>query len=263
MRRTIHSILANQTVALATVAVVMNWLWLGVPSASGQKFDMTDEQFDQLLFRGNRETSSADSQIMLAIEAADRACQLSEAQKEKLRLAGRGDFARFQVRVDDLRAEYAGKSYDQNEIGNVLQKFQPLITLYQSGLLGRSSLFAKVLHQTLTPTQLEEYEGIESERTKQRYADKVRLFVAVLSESCPLKDDQREALVNLLLAETRPPKHPSQYDWYVVLAQAANISNEKYTAILDPAQMRVFKKLLNRGRGLAGFLKQQDLLSKP
>ena len=170
---------------------------------------------------------------------------------------------RFQLRVDELRTEVVGKTCDQNDINKIYQKVQPLTITYRAGLLGSSSLFSKVLRGTLTPAQLEEYDGLEAERLKQRHAAKVKLFVAVFGQSCPLKDDQRTALVELLLTETRPPKRPSQYDWYVVLAQASKIPNEKFTAILDPAQMRLLKKALNRGRGMADFLKQQDLMPNP
>ena len=71
-------------------------------------------------------------------------------------------------------------------------------------MLGPTSLFAKVVHRVLTPEQQEEYEAAEAERRKTRHAAKVRLFVALLEQSCPLKSSQRDALVDLLLKETRP-----------------------------------------------------------
>jgi hypothetical protein len=261
MIRNIHLFLARDAIVFSIAMVVAIGTFLGTESSTyAQRFDVTDEQFDQWIYSGNRDNSGADVEISLAIEAVDRVCHLTQAQQDKLQLAGRGDFVRFQQRADELRAQYVGKTYDQNDIGKIFEKLQPLINSYRSGLLGRSSLFSKVVRRTLTPEQLQEYEEVEAERLKQRHDNKVRLFVAVFGQSCPLKDDQRSALVELLRTETRPPKRPSQYDWYIVLAQAAKIPEEKFAAILDPAQMRLLKKSLERGRGMAGFLKQQDIL---
>jgi hypothetical protein len=127
-------------------------------------------------------------------------------------------------------------------------------------LLGPTSLFAKVVRGMLTPEQLEEYEAEQSERLRARHAAKVRLFVAVFERRSPLKAEQRTALVDLLVAETRPATHSSQYDWYVVPVQAAHISEDKFKAILDDAQYRVLKKSIDQVRGMERQLVQQGIL---
>jgi hypothetical protein len=261
MLRNIVTMLACNAPKTSIAVTAMIWTLFGMtPSTYAQAFELTDEQFDQWIYSGHRDNNFADSQISLAIESIDRVCHLTAPQRDKLQLAGRGDFVRLQQRADALRSQYVGKTYDQNEIGKLLEKFQPLINGYRAGLFGSSSLFLKVLHGTLTPEQLQEYDHVEAERLKQRHDDKVRLFVAVLGRDCPLKEDQRSALVKLLESETRPPKRSTQYDMYVVLAQASKIPDEKFAAILDPAQTRLLKKSLERGRGMMVFLKQQDIL---
>ena len=261
MIRNLHLFLTRDAIVSSIAMAIVIGTIIGTASSTcAQRFEVTDEQFDQWIYSGNRDNSSADVEISLAIEAVDRVCHLTHDQQDKLQLAGRGDFVRFQQRADELRAQYVGKTYDQNDLGKVFEKLQPLINSYRAGLLGRSSLFSKVVHRTLTPEQLQEYEGVEAERLRQRHENKVKLFVAAFGQSCPLTDTQRSAIVELLRSETRPPKRVSQYDWYVVLAQAAKIPDEKFAAILDPAQMRLLKKSLERGRGMAGFLKQQDIL---
>ena len=124
--------------------------------------------------------------------AVNRTCHLTDPQQDKLRLAGRGDFARFDQRLDELRDQYVGKTYDQNEIGKVYQAIQPLNAAYQAGLLGPTSLFAKVVRGTLMPEQLEEYEAEQSERLRARHAANVRLFVAMFERRCPLMEEQRQ-----------------------------------------------------------------------
>jgi hypothetical protein len=129
-------------------------------------------------------------------------------------------------------------------------------------MLGPTSLFAKVVHQVLTPEQKEEFEAAEAERRKTRHAAKVRLFVAILERSCPLKSSQRDAIVELLLKETRPALRSSEYDWYVVIVQAAKIPDKKLKPILDPAQMKYVKKITDQARGMEGTLKQMGVLPK-
>jgi hypothetical protein len=194
------------------------------------------------------------------VDSIDRICHLNAEQKDKLRLAGHGDFARFEQKVSDLRAEYLGKSFDQNKINEIFQKFQPLTQQYQAGMLGPNSIFAKVVHRVLTPEQQEEYDAAEAERRKARHAAKVRLFVAIFEQSCPLKAKQRDAMVDLLLKDTRPALRSSEYDWYVVITQAARIPDSKLKPILDQAQMAYFKKITAQARGMEGWLRQQGVL---
>jgi len=248
--------------SIATTIVVMSVFSCIASRARSQEFVLDDNQFDQWVFNGIGGSPDANTETTLMIEAIDRACHLSKAQQDILRLAGVGDFARFKQQVDEVRQKYAGKTYDQNEIGNIYQKLQPLTARCQAGLLGDASLFSKVLRHTLTPEQLEEYEATTVERRKARHAAKVRLFVAILERSCPLKSTQRDALVDLLLAETRPAKRASEYDWYVVLVQAAKIPDDKFKAFLDEAQVQQLKKSTQQARGYEQMLKQQGILDK-
>src|SRR3954470_10588008 len=169
--RPLTFLLRSAITALALCAVV---LWTDQAPAQN-KFVMDDNQFNNWLFQGTGQAPDKDSEITLMVEAMDRCCHLSAEQKDKLRLAGSGDYARFDERVNDLRSECVGKTYDNNQIQELYQKFQPLTEQYQAGMLGPNSLFVKVVNQSLTPEQREEYEAAEAERRKARHAAKVRL----------------------------------------------------------------------------------------
>jgi Spy/CpxP family protein refolding chaperone len=247
---------------LTIAATALCAICLGTTSACAQKFTMDDNQFNQWLYQGNGQAADRDSEIVLMVDSMDRACHLSSEQKDKLRLAGLGDYSRFEQKVNDLRAEVVGKSYDQNKINDIYQKFQPLTRQYQAGMLGPDSIFSKVVHRTLTPEQREEYEAAEADRRKARHAAKVRLFVALLEQSCPLKASQRDALVDLLLKDTQPALRNSEYDWYVVIVQAARLPESKLKPILDRPQLTYFKKITANGRGMEGMLRQQGILPR-
>jgi hypothetical protein len=224
-------------------------------------FLLEDSQFDSWLFGDMNRNNDVDSQIALTLEAVDRTCHLSSEKAEKLRLAARGDYARFEREADQLRSELVGKSYDQNKIGEVYQQIQPLATKYREGLLGRSSLYVKVVHSVLTLEQLVEFDAAEQEWLQSRHVAKIKLYVAGLDRCCPLSGEQRQALVDLLIADTRPPLRSSQYDMYVVQAQAVNIPREKFEGILDDAQLQVFDKSLQQGRALAQHLRKEGVLA--
>jgi hypothetical protein len=122
-------------------------------------------------------------------------------------------------------------------------------------------LFAKVLAQSLTPEQAEEMERFEAERKGARYAAKVRLYVAAMERSCPLTDKQRTTLVELLIAETKPPRFFGQYDWYYIMYRAGKVPDEKYAQFLDEAQMRQLKRMFRQGQGMEHFLRQHKILA--
>jgi hypothetical protein len=235
---------------------------LVLPASAQNRFVMDDNQFDQWLYQGSRQRFDEDSELNLMIESLDRTCHLNDQQKEKLRLAGAGDYARFKQEVDDLRDEVIGKSYDQNEIGKIYQRFQPLTERYQSGLLGEKSLFVKVAQRVLSPEQRVEYEAAEAQRRKLRHAAKVRLFVAILEQNCPLKASQRDAFVELLLKETRPATRATEYDWYVVVIQVGKLPDAKFSPVLDEAQLQYVKKITRQARGMEGHLNRLGILPK-
>jgi hypothetical protein len=236
-------------------------LWRCAPEALGQNdFVINEQMFNQWLFSANQGHFDPDSELTLHVEAVNRICGLNEPQKEKLRLAGRGDYSRFGRQVDDLRAKYVGKTFNQNELGTIYQKIQPLGLVYQTGLLGKDSLFSKVLANTLTKEQSTKLDEIESARRQSRYVAKVKLFVVMLEGTCPLTDKQRMALVDLIVAETEPPKRYGQFDSYVVLYQANKIADEKFEQMLDDAQLRQLRVTLRQGAGMEQFLRQQKIL---
>jgi len=248
---------------MAALAIVLIVSCLVRQSSAQNRWVMDENQFNQWIFNQNGGGGlDEDSEITLMVEAIDRSCHLTPAQKEKIQLGAHGDYARFKEEVDELRTEFVGKAYDQNDMNKIWQKISPVQQKYQAGLLGEKSLFSKVMQTTLTPEQHEEYEAGQAERRKARHAAKVRLFVAMLDQSCPMKAAQRDALVELLLKETKPALRTSEYDWYVVVVQVGRLPDNKLTAILDNAQLKYVKKVANQGRGMEAHLKRVGILPK-
>ena len=249
----------RNTDGLAALAVVCAVLSCASASPAQNQFDLNEQQFNQWLY-GNSQPLDVASELSAEIEGVDRVCSLSPEQKEKLKLAGRGDEVRFSERVDELREKLVGKSYEQDEINEIYQQIQPLAQEYRAGVLGKSSLFYKVLNRTLEPQQQEVFQRVQAERAAARHAARIRLYIAQLERGCPLTHEQRTALQDLLLKETRPASQASEYDSYVLMFQASKIPEERFETFLDEAQLRMVKQQFQQGQGMEQFLKQQGLL---
>ncbi len=232
-----------------------------VPPEARNEFVLNAQQFDQWVF-GNSNVQGApgarkkmDTLLSLQIEEMDRTCGLSDSQKEKLRLAGRGDVERFFDRVEEKRRELQDKSYEQNKIGELYQQLQPFQATLNGGLFDDGSLFAKIVAKALDPEQAARYESFNRERRTFRYRAKVEMMVLKLSRSLGLRAEQQERFVQAIIEETRPPRRFGQNDYYLVLYQASTVPEERLRPIFDEAQWGLIQRLLRQGKGYEQFLK--------
>jgi hypothetical protein len=224
------------------------------------RFGLPD--FDQWVFggRGDMGENMLKTQLAVRLEAANHACELSPAQREKLRLAGEGDLKRLSRSIGQAREAYREIGQDQQKLNAFSQLISKLQTSIQSGVFGESSLYQKVLQETLTKDQAARYELQERERRKFRYEAKIELVLTNFENSLVLRADQRQRLVKLIVDETEPPKKAGPYDFYAVLFQAAKLDDEKVKPILDEGQRESFKKVFNQYRGLEQFLRGQGYI---
>jgi hypothetical protein len=227
-----------------------------------ERFEVPAAQFDQWVFGEARAGPSKrlETQLALQVESIGRLCGLSESQKQKLLLAGRGDTKRFLESTEAARKKFEAVRRDQNAFARAWQDIQPLQAKFNTGLFGAASLFHKVLRRTLDPGQLAQFERQEAARRRFRYEAKIGLVVAALESGIPLRDEQRQKLIKVLLEETRPPNQFGQYDYYVVLYQAAQLGEEKLKPIFDDAQWRALTQLFAQMRGIEAHLKKIGVL---
>jgi hypothetical protein len=226
---------------------------------------MSDENFNQLIFRnqGNAQTARKrmDTMLVLRTEAVNRVCSLSDAQKKKLQLAGRGDIKRLFDQVEEIRKKFKAVQNDRNRIGEVLQEGQNVQRSIDA-LFGSNSIFEKTMRNTLTTEQYDKYEKIERDRQAFSYGAKIEMAVAMLDNTLPLRDDQRLKLAELLLDESKPPKRSlnSNYDYYFVMIQMARIPPDKLRPLFDDAQWRIISRLLEQMKAREPQLRQAGVL---
>src|SRR5690606_13168747 len=165
-----HTRLMHRKMAVVSRAALLAGALLACCSAVGQQFHLTDQQFDQWITNGQSSLADA-TRAHVALQASylGRLFPLTAEQKENLELAGHGDLSRFEAKVARLRDQFADKTYDHQDIGNVFMEIQPLQQQYRAGLLGEGSLFKKVLARTLSDEQLAAYRKDDVERRSYRY----------------------------------------------------------------------------------------------
>jgi hypothetical protein len=224
---------------------------------------MTLPDFDQWVLGGKTRDQierEVKSQLALRVESVTRACELSAAQREKLLLAGEGDLKRLHHTIEQFRERFREAGQDQQKISAVIGEVSTLQIKMQSGIYDDSSLFQKLLRQTLNREQSARYDRQERERRKFRYEAKIELVLSNVENNISLRTEQRQRLVKLLLDETEPPKKFGQYDFYIVFIQMGRLGEAKLRPILDAAQWQSLKTVLDQYRGMERFLQQQEFL---
>lgn len=227
-------------------------------------FMVADENFDQWLYQEFRNAaggrSRLESLLALRIEAVAQACELSDEQRQKLQLAGRGDIKRFTDRVEELRRKFQAVKTDQNRIQELLRDMQPYQTTIRNGPFDDSSFFSKTVKNALTADQKSRLEAAERDRRRFGYQAAIENVITLFDETLALRAQQREALEKLLLEETRPPVHFGPYDIYVVMLQASQLGEEKLKPLLDPPQWKRLQRLLDKARTFEPMLKANGIL---
>jgi hypothetical protein len=243
-------------------ALVLAAAFLACPGARAQVRQpvWTDDMFDQWVFQQDRNAAGArqrlDSLLGLRIEEVDRASQLTDAQKKKLQLAGKGDMRRFFARYETVKKKFQLVKNDQNKINQIWQDISPLQMSLQAGLFHEDSLLVKSLPHTLTAEQFERYDAVARERRAFRHRATIELTVALLEQNMPLRASQRSDLIALLTKQTKPARKSGQYEYYVIMVQLGRVPEVKLKPLFDTMQWQVVKHQLDQLKRMEPFLRQ-------
>jgi len=225
----------------------------------------TDQQLDQWVFQqyGNASTARArlKESLKLYTEDVDQTCSLSDAQKQKLQLAGQGDVERFFRKYKEFKTQFQASRNNQQKVNQVFQDIRPLQAKLKTGLFDRESLLQKCLVNTINRKQFLQYLKVDKERQRFQHEARIGVIISLLDQAAPVTAEQRKKLSELLRQETKPLGKSGQYDYYAMMHQAAKIDEGKFQQILDDIQWQVFNQQLGQGRGMEQWLKQNGFLS--
>jgi hypothetical protein len=220
------------------------------------------EQVDQWVFGRFGGSGGArnklDSSLTVRIEDLERACGLTEAQKKKLRLAGRGDIKRFFDKVEEMKRKL--EQGQRNPNTDIWQEIQPLQVEVNTGLFGDDSIYSKTIKRTLDADQTARFESLVRERTSVRYRATVEWFVVHLDKGLGLSDDQRRRLVELLENETQPPQKFGQGDYWYLMLETASLPEATLKPIFDAPQWRLLKRQFMQARGMEQQLRMNGVI---
>jgi hypothetical protein len=184
-----------------------------------------------------------ESRLALEIERIERCCRITEEQKRKLQLAGRGDLKRTLDRVDE------GRRKQRVTKGNAAQReaseteMQLLHAELSEELPVRGTMWAKTLKRTLSDDQMAAYREALREPRRFRLRAQVDLVVEVFDMAAGCSDEQRQRLTKLLLEEMRLPSKSNE-EFQIVLAQAVRLPEAKLRSIFDDSQWRPLSRLI-------------------
>jgi hypothetical protein len=221
--------------------------------------------FDQQIFPGL--TNAADgkrrleTQVKFQLTEIDRACQLTEAQRERLTLAARGDLQRFLEQVEVVRRKFDAVKHDQDKLGQVWQELQPLQIRQARGFTGPDTVLAKVLGKTLNEEQAKQVEAAQAERRRFRYEAGIGISLNSMEAWVALTKNQRQALTKLLL-ELPPPRVFGQYDHMLVNYRLASLPQTKVQPIFDNRQWQALQQYLAQARAMREHLIEQGYISR-
>jgi hypothetical protein len=233
-------------------------------AAVNQNFNMNESNFDQWVFQGAGNASAGRqrirSRLKLQLDELHRVCGLTDAQKQKLALAAEGDTKRFFDQVEEVRQKFLKVRNDQNAFNGIWQEIQPLQMKQAAGLFGDKSFYAKTLRKTLNAEQVEKYQAVLDERRRFRYRASIEVAMATLESSVALRNEQREALVHILIDKTQPPIAfgPSQYDYYLVMYRLTSLKDVK--PLFDERQWKLMQQQFNQYRGWKQMLIQNGVI---
>lgn len=239
-------------------------------------FVYNDSVFNQWVFGGNGTAYSSgrdrlDALLNLRLADVERSCPLTEAQRRKLLLAGRGDVKRFDDRLAEARAVFDRLKADQNRVQEILQMTQPLAAEFRAGLFGEGSLFAKALAATLDPEQAARH--AEALREKRRFQFKAKVLAAVANldaRGVGLSSEQSRRLADVVLREAPLPlQFGDQYDNFVVMVSIARLPEAKLRPIFAnaqwpdraEAQWQAFSAQIQQGRNMERFLETNGYIA--
>ena len=232
-----------------------------------QNFEMPENQFDSWVFQNLQTVAAArkklEQMLTMQLDDVDQTCQLTPSQRKKLQLAGRGDMLLFFEQVEIVRKKFLLVRKDQQKFNEIWQDISPLQVRFQAGLFGDESFYQKTLRNMLKGEQLSKYAQVDGERRMFQYRAKVELVVAMLENAMPLRDEQRQNLITLVIKETKPPRSfGQQQDYYVVMWNISKIPEKTLRPLFKDAEWKVLNQQFAQVRGLEQWLKQSGALAK-
>jgi hypothetical protein len=199
--------------------------------------------------------------LTLLIEDIDRACRLADDQKDKIYLTGQGDIKRVFDAFEKAKERFRALNNDPQLLQQLVPDTQPVRSAVQGGgVFSHDSLVFKSMRHTLTADQMAKYDSVTRERQAFQHRATIQRVLAMIEQMAPLRVEQRRALSDLLVKETKPVAKASQYDVYLAIVQVGRLPEQKVKPLLDASQWKMLTQLVEQYREIEPALRQEGLI---
>jgi hypothetical protein len=221
---------------------------------------MSDEQITSAVLgaRKSRENALKDLEDRLTreIDAIGSACALTESQRQKLQLAGRGDTVQFFRRFDEMCRE-ASTPMDRAKYVDLMSRASTLRLRLEVGLFGEYSFFRKTVRTLLTDEQRVPLRELELSRQREVIDKTLRMVQG--NTGFRLGDERSRHIAQLLLEKADPPTYAGEYAPYIVLYNAAQLE-EPLRKLMDEGEWDAFRARIALAQRVIPRIQQAGLL---
>jgi hypothetical protein len=199
---------------------------------------LQNQAVDQQLKR-HQLNASLDALLSRRLDELKSSCRLSEAQLKKLTVAGHGDIKRLMDEWD-ANARVAQRAMMGRRV---------VVKLAIGGAdtgddasedsFGEGSLFSKTARTALDREQAQRYEQALAGQRRERYEWALLQGANSIRANLDLSAGQAEALVDLIVRETPPPKRYGRApDFHLFLFQVARLPEATVRPLLNDSERR-------------------------
>ncbi len=239
---------------------------LPMPNQGNEGFEVAEENFDQWIYQGAGNAQAGRERIKarlkIHLDELDRICSLTSEQKQKLTLAAQGDMKRLFDEIEVVRIKFRAVRKNQNAFNEIWKDINPLRQKISSDLFSGKSFYGKTVRNTLTSEQLVSYDTVANERRQFRYKATIAVAFTNLEKIVPLKNSQRQVLMEMVLNETKPPRTFGSMDYQLVVLQLSRFPEERFKKVLDDRQWKLLEAHLAQYRGFEQNLIQQGIIDR-
>jgi hypothetical protein len=185
-----------------------------------------------LIVQSEHITDQFTRKVTARLRQLDRACHLTDVQKQKLILAAAGDGQRHRDALETLRTRCSElQPNDFIRCAHLVQEIK--LWQQQTDPFVSGSLFEKTLHRLLAPGQRSKLHDLPS---REGYEQLVSGQLPTLGARIGLRQDQYAELVELLTWETDPPKKYGRFEYMYLVYQISQLPADKLRPLLDERQ---------------------------
>lgn len=200
-----------------------------------------------------------ETQLKTLLADIDGACNLSDQQKMRIELMGRGDIKRFFASFERVQQRFLAEFQKPQAMGEVLPDLLGMRRALDDTIFGETSLLGKSLGNVLSPEQQTKYDEVLQLRRGARHRAAVDLAVAAIEQGVPLTAKQRTRLRQLFMRQTQEPAGPG-YDVRVMFWQLSQLPREALRQEFDDVQWQVLSGLIAQAEALEEQLQLAGVL---